>query len=71
VTRIDLNEATQALFYRIAGLWFGGAFIAIGLGISALTLIGYFFATGGTFLLRMAAINGGGLILGGLWMRRM
>ena len=28
---------------RIAGLWFGYAFIAIGLGITALTLIGYFF----------------------------
>lgn len=59
------------LFYCLAGLWFGRAFIAIGLGITVLTLIGYFFVTGGAFLLWMAAVNGGGLILGGLWMRRM
>jgi hypothetical protein len=59
------------LFYCLAGLWFGRAFVAIGLGITVLTLIGYFFVTGGAFLLWMAAINGGGLILGGLWMRRI
>ena len=58
------------LFYCIAGLWFGYAFLAIGLGISALVLIGYFFVTGDAFLLWMAAVNGGGLILSGLWMRR-
>jgi hypothetical protein len=57
------------LFYTIAGLWFGWAFVAIGLGITALTLIGYFVA-GPWFDLWMAAVNGGGLILGGLWMRR-
>lgn len=57
------------LFYCIAGLWFGRAFIAIGLAITALTLIGYFFVAGGSFLLWMAIVNGGGLILGGLWMR--
>ena len=56
--------------YCLAGLWFGRAFIAIGLGITVLTLIGYFFVTGAAFLLWMAAVNGGGLILGGLWMRR-
>ena len=59
------------LFYCLAGLWFGRAFVAIGLGITVLTLIGYFFVTGGGFLLWMAAVNGGGLILGGLWMRRI
>jgi hypothetical protein len=57
------------LFYSIAGLWFGYAFVAIGLGISALTLIGYFHV-GEAFLLWMAFVNGGGLIVGGLWMRR-
>jgi hypothetical protein len=56
------------LFYTIAGLWFGYAFVAIGLGISALTLIGYFYV-GEAFPLWMAFVNGGGLILGGLWMR--
>ena len=57
------------LFYAIAGLWFGYAFIAIGLGITALTLIGYY-GIGEAFPLWMAFVNGGGLILGGLWMRR-
>ena len=57
------------LFYSIAGLWFGWAFLAIGLSITALTLIGYFFIGGATFLLWMALVNGGGLILSGFWMR--
>lgn len=57
------------LFYCLAGLWFGWAFIAIGLSITVLTLIGYFLITGFTFLLWMAVVNGGGLIVSGLWMR--
>lgn len=57
------------LLYSIAGLWTGYAFVAIGVGITALTLIGYFY-TGEAFPLWMAFVNGGGLILGGLWMRR-
>jgi hypothetical protein len=57
------------MVYTIAGLWVGPAFVAIGLGITVLTLIGYFFA-GDAFDLWMAVVNGGGLILGGLWMRR-
>jgi hypothetical protein len=57
------------LVYTIVGLWVGYAFVAIGLGITALTLIGYFY-TGDWFLPWMAVVNGGGLILGGLWMRR-
>jgi hypothetical protein len=56
------------LVYTVAGLWIGRAFVAIGLGIIALTLVSYFFA--GAFDLWMAFVNGGGLILGGLWMRR-
>jgi hypothetical protein len=59
------------LFYCIAGLWFGRAFFAIGVVIIVLTLIGYFFIEGSAFLLWMAAVNGGGLILSGLWMRRI
>ena len=58
------------LFYSLAGLWFGYAFIAIGIGITVLTLIGYYYV-GAAFLLWMAFVNGGGLILGGLWMRRI
>ena len=57
------------LFYSIAGLWFGYAFVVIGFAVSALTVIGYFYA-GNAFDLWMAFVNGGGLILGGLWMRR-
>jgi len=57
------------LVYSVAGLWAGQAFVAIGLGVAALTLAGYFFA-GDAFELWMAFANGGGLILGGLWMRR-
>jgi hypothetical protein len=57
------------LAYAIAGLWLGIAFCVIGLAIAALTLIGYFWA-GPWFELWMAAVNGGGLVLGGLWMRR-
>jgi hypothetical protein len=58
------------MMYSIAGLWFGYAFIAIGLTVSALTLIGYFYL-GNAFDLWMAFNNGGGLVLGGLWMRRV
>ena len=58
------------LFYSIAGLWFGYAFIAIGAGITALTLVGYCYI-GAAFPLWMAFVNGGGLILGGLWMQRI
>ncbi len=57
------------MVYTIVGIWFGYAFAAIGIGITALTLIGYFFA-GDWFHLWMALVDGGGLVLGGLWMRR-
>jgi hypothetical protein len=57
------------LVYTIVGLWVGRAFVAIGGSIIALTLIGYFYI-GSAFDLWMAVVNGGGLILGGLWMRR-
>ena len=38
------------LLYTIAGLWFGYAFVAIGLSISALALAGYFWAAAGSIL---------------------
>ena len=57
------------LFYCISGLWFGRAFLSIGLTITALTLVGYFFITGFTFLIWMAIVNGAGLVVSGLWMR--
>ncbi|MBH5372090.1 hypothetical protein [Bradyrhizobium glycinis] len=58
------------LFYMMAGVWFGYAFLVIGATIVALTLIGYFYIPGISLLLWMAVVNGGGLTLGGLWMRR-
>jgi hypothetical protein len=58
------------LFYAIAGVWFGYAFIVIAVCTTALTLIGYYYA-GSAFLLWMAVAHGGGLIVGGLWMRRI
>jgi FtsH-binding integral membrane protein len=57
------------LVYIIAGLWVGYAFVAIGASITALTLVGYFLV-GDWFEPWMAVVNGGGLVLGGLWMRR-
>ena|ERR1700737_3864703 len=57
------------LVYSIVGLWAGRAFVVIGLSVTALTLIGYFFL-GNAFDLWMAFVDGGGLFLGGLWMRR-
>ncbi|MGJ4955134.1 hypothetical protein ACQR1H_05790 [Bradyrhizobium sp. HKCCYLRH2015] len=57
------------LFYGLAGLWFGAAFTVFGLCVTALTLVGYLFI-GAAFPLWMAFVNGGGLVLGGLWMRR-
>lgn len=55
--------------YVMTGFWFGRAFVVIGLSVIALTLLGYFLA-GPWFTLWMAFVNGGGLLLGGLWMRR-
>jgi len=57
------------LLYIIAGLWVGQAFVVIGLCISALALVGYFLI-GDWFDLWMAFVDGGGLMLGGWWMRR-
>jgi hypothetical protein len=55
--------------YALAGLWFGAAFSAIGLGLTALILAGYVWS-GAAFPLWLAAVSGGGFILCGLWMRR-
>jgi hypothetical protein len=55
--------------YALAGLWFGAAFAAIGLGLTVLILAGYLWS-GAAFPLWLAAVYGGGFILCGLWMRR-
>jgi hypothetical protein len=55
--------------YAIAGLAFGLVFTALGLGLTALILIGYFWS-GEYFSLWLAVVNGGGFILCGVLMRR-
>ena len=65
------GRSTSCCSTASPGFGSADAFIAIGLGIIVLTLIGYFFVEGAAFLLWMAAVNGGGLILCGLWMRRI
>lgn len=73
--RLDFREMSAfwpTLFmcgYVIAGLWLGRAFMVIGLAITLLTMAGYLWADR-WFDLYMAVVNGGGLVLCGLWMRR-
>ena len=55
--------------YAVAGLWFGSAFTAIGLGLTALILAAFLWS-GEAFPLWLALVTGGGFILCGLWMRR-
>jgi hypothetical protein len=56
--------------YVIAGFWLGRFFTVCGVLVTALTIAGYLWL-GEWFSLWMAAINGGGLIGGALWLRRM
>ncbi len=57
------------LGFVIAGIWLGRFFIYCGIAVTALTLAGYFWIDA-WFPLWMAVVNGGGLIAGGLWLRR-
>jgi hypothetical protein len=69
---LDVFWPTLFLFgYALAGLMFGRAFTAIGVGLSALILAGYLSIEGLAFNVFLAMVNGGGLILCGLWMRRV
>ena len=56
--------------YVVAGLWVGRFFIVCGLTVAALILAGYFWA-GDWFYLWMALVHGGGLVAGGLYLRRV
>jgi hypothetical protein len=57
------------LFYSFIGMWTKGwRMLPLGLALIALTVIGYYYLPD-VFLYWMAAVGGGGLILGGLWMR--
>jgi hypothetical protein len=57
------------LGYTLAGLWLGRAFVFLGIGVALLAYAGYVFVET-WFNLYLAVVNGGGLILAGLWMRR-
>lgn len=58
------------LGFVLMGLWLGRFFILCGLAVTALTLAGYFWS-GAWFPLWMTVVNGGGLLAGGLWLRRL
>lgn len=58
-----------ALFYCLVGIWTRGMRMLIaGIVIAALAMGGYFWLQQ-YFLLGMAAVGGGALILGGVWLR--
>lgn len=57
------------VYYAFIGLWTRGwRMLPLGLVLIALTAIGYFMLPD-YFLYWMAGVGGGGLILGGLWLR--
>ncbi len=59
-----------ALMYALMGIWMRGQRMTLlGAAIGALALIGYFLLPQ-LILPWMAVIGGGGLILGGLWLRK-
>lgn len=69
----QINAFWPTLFmlgFVLSGLWLGRFFILCGLAVTALTLAGYFWS-GAWFPLWMAVVNGGGLLAGGLWLRRL
>lgn len=55
--------------YALAGLWLGRAFTVLGVGIAALTFVGYLWIER-WFELYLALVDGGGMVLAGFWMRR-
>lgn len=58
-----------SLFYAIVGIWAGGRrLIVLSALIVVLTLIGFFYLPQ-YFALWMAVVGGGGLVVGGLWLR--
>jgi hypothetical protein len=57
-----------ALFYALLGIWKGMRFLIAGAIVAALTLGGFFWLHE-HFMLWMAAVGGGALVLAGLWLR--
>jgi hypothetical protein len=57
------------LYYAFMGIWTKGwRMLPLGVALIILTIVGYYFLPE-YFLYWMAAVGGGGLILGGLWLR--
>jgi hypothetical protein len=56
--------------YMVGGLWFGRRWTILGAIVCALSVLAYLYLMQ-WFNLAMALISGGGLILGGTWMRRV
>lgn len=59
-----------ALMYVLVGLWRGPRFVVTGIVVAGLTLFGYFYLPA-HFMLWMAAVGGGALVLAGLWLRQV
>jgi hypothetical protein len=58
-----------ATTYVLLGIWIGGRYAAIGIVIAILTMVGFLLLPA-HFLLWMAGVGGGALILTGLWLHR-
>ncbi len=56
------------LSYVLMGIWTSRRYVVLGVAVAAFTLIGYF-ALAPFFSLWMAVVMGGGLVLGGLWVK--
>jgi hypothetical protein len=59
-----------ALAYALFGIWRGLRFLYAGIAVAVLTLGGFFYLRE-FFLLWMAAVGGGSLILVGLWLKKI
>jgi hypothetical protein len=58
-----------ALYYSLIGIWTRGVrIVVLGIAVAVLTVGGYFYLPA-HFLALMAGVGGGGLILGGFWLR--
>jgi hypothetical protein len=58
-----------ALYYALIGIWTRGVrMLVAGFALAALTLLGFLYLRQ-SFELWMTVVGGGGLILGGLWLR--
>ena len=59
----------MVLFYVLTGIWRGSRWIVVGSAVGMLTLLGYGLLRE-YFMLWMATVGGGTLLLTGVWMRR-